>query len=342
MSGVQGAGVGGVIAVITTGGTILIDPDAHPHWREELAIGGGLGTGGGGLGSLTEQVVVSTGTRMMLNRTAAGVATSLTPGLVGSGGRLAGGAVGAMFVEGISMGLLEDREHSGVEVGVRMGRSAALGAGSVWAGAAAGTAVGGPVGFIVGLAVGGLLYWIGDKLTPGGRAYWEAREAGCMRPEPEHVYGTRPGEYSSFLFNCFDGDTPILMADGSTRPIFLLRAGDKIRSYNQDSGGIETQVVETLHRGTPDRMLELGFEYGEVLRLTAHHKLGGPSGWKECSQLLVGDEVYAADSSETPTRRIVKLTSSAVIGPRGPVYDLSVTATHTYFANRILAHNKLP
>ena len=44
------------------------------------------------------------------------------------------------------MGLLEQREHSGAEVGVRLTRAGALGAGSVWAGAAVGALAGNSIG----------------------------------------------------------------------------------------------------------------------------------------------------------------------------------------------------
>jgi hypothetical protein len=344
-AGLQGAGVGGVIAIFTTSGVMLFDEADHPNWDRELFISGGLGAGAGGLGSATEQLVISSGTRMILNTTAAGGATRLTPGLVGAGGRLAGGAVGAMFVESISMGLLEEREHSGLEVGTRLGRSAALGAGSIWAGAAIGTAVGGPIGFIVGLAAGALIYYIGEHVVPGGREDWDAIEAGCT-PLPT-LQRLAPPPSRETIFRCFERNTPVLMADGSTTAIGKLAPGASVLSYNDTTRALEARKVTHVHEGPPAPLLRVSCANGTELFVTAEHNLAAPSGWRPVGELKPGDRLLsllaAVPACEGAQRALLATTVVAItpLPPRDSVYDLTVEGTHTYFAGGVLAHNKV-
>jgi hypothetical protein len=191
-AGLQGAGMGGVIAVLTTGGIMLIDEQQHPNWRSELTTAGGLGALGGGVGSASEQAIVSTGSRYLIQSAEAGAATRLTPGIVRIGGRFGGAGLGAAALDLFSMSVLEDRHHSETEIGVRTTRAFVLGGVSAEIGAAAGSGsvilataiagaaggsiapgVGTAIGFIVGLAVGAAAYALMDKVTPGGKEYWD-------------------------------------------------------------------------------------------------------------------------------------------------------------------------
>lgn len=339
-----GAGIGAGVAVLANGVVILLNPSAHPDWGRELATSGGLGGAGGGTGALTEQLLISSLNRSMLSDISATGASRLTPGLITGAGRFGGGSVGAMFVEGISMGLLEEREHSALEVGTRMTRSAALGGGSVWAGAAAGTAVGGPVGFIVGLLVGGALYYVGDKLVPGGREDWDAHEAGCTPlPTASPWTGSAPGGFNSVIFNCFEAETPVRLADGSERRIAEIAIGDAVLSYNERLQRLETCLVSAVHQAAPALMLRLQLDNAAPVQVTPAHKLRGPHGWIPAGDLRPGDILWIASSAErVPAVVGARLQAVTVAAPAGAVYDLSVTGTHTYFAGGILAHNKLP
>lgn len=339
-----GAGMGAGFAVLANGVIIAFDSRTHPEWSRELAISGGLGAVGGGTSTITERVLQTTLERSMMADITATGSSRMTASMATGMGRFGGGAVGAMFVEGISMGLLEEREHSGAEVATRLTRSAALGGSSVWAGAAIGTAVGGPVGFIVGLVAGGIIYYVGDKIVPGGREDWDALEAGCQpAPAPSSSSVTRG--FSSPMFACFEGDTPVMLADGATRRIGDLAVGDLVLSYHERERRLESRRVTAVHEAPPDRMLALQLTDGTVLHVTEAHKLSGPEGWRAAAELRAGDTLWSIDRD--PASAVVRLAGSTVASvrvsaPRGPVYDLSVEETHTYFAASVLAHNKLP
>ena len=331
-AGLQGGAGGVVIAVVTTLGVMAFDEADHPNWPTELGVAGGVAGGAGFLGAATEQLVVSAGTQFAFRGAATGGGAVLGRAGLQSVGRLGGGAVGAMFVEGISLGL-EEREHSGLEVGVRMARSGAMGAGSVWAGAAAGTAIGGPIGFIAGLAIGGILYYVGDKVVPGGRADWDALEAGCPRPQPSATSTREPREHF-----CFPGPTAVTMADGSTRAIADLVLGDLVLSYEEATGDIGPRRVVGINVGAPERMLELTWADGSPTRATGAHPFATTRGWVRAVDLRCGDELLRLDpSGKLPSAALLAVTR---VPADGPVYDLTIEVAHTYVVNGVLVHNK--
>lgn len=331
-SGIRGAGVGTLVVVATQAGVMMFDSRDHPDWALELGVGGGLGLGSGLVGSASHQIIASRLTSSMLREVVATGGSRITPGLASGAGRLGGGAAGAIFIEGISMGLLEEREHSGLEVGTRITRAGALGAGSVWAGAAAGTAVGGPIGFIVGLAVGGLLYYIGDRAVPGGREDWDAYEAGCQPRARQRDADDWPRAY-----HCFEAGTPITLASGESAPISTIAVGSEVLSWDEGAARTRACRVTAVHRAPPQHMVRIDCEDGRSLRATGVHKLMTDTGWRAAGRLLIGDTLHCLDNGALGGARI-----NAIAFEEGgsEVFDLSVEETHTYFAAGVLAHNK--
>jgi hypothetical protein len=342
MSGAQGAGLSAFFAVATSAGIMVFDVRDHPEWARELALTGGLGTGAGFLGSSAEQLIISRGTSSMISSIAETGASRLTPGMVTGLGRAGGGAVGAMFIEGISIGLLEEREHFAPEVATRMTRSAALGAGSVWAaagiGAAAGSAVpvaGTAVGFIVGLVAGGILYYVGDRVVPGGREDWDAYEAGChFRP------ASVGGRESTFHHYCFTGDTPIRVANGTDRRLDQLREGDYVLSYDERDASLHSGKVLKIERSISPTHLNLCLaKNGVTVGVTGEHPIHTEGLWQPAKMLCAGSIVTWLDDGidEVGETEIASVTTDT---RPTYVYDLTVSDYHTFFAGGILAHNK--
>ena len=355
----RGGALSGGIAIVGSAAYMLWDDADHPDWALELGISGGVGGASGALGSATESLIFSTGTRAVETSMAeTGIATLSTSTLRGAS-RFGGGAVGAMFVENISMGFMETRDISTGEFVERNVRSAAIGGASVWAGAAAGTATGaaigtffGPgigtafgagIGFFVGLGISAALYYAGENLVPGGREDWDAHEAGCT-PLPtlerwRSVGSAGIDSDSDFLMWCFEGNTPVAMADGSSRPIREISIGDHIMSYNQSSEVLEPRTVRKVHEMPPATMLHVKCVNGLEVRVTPTHKVATSQGWRPIGDLGVGDTVWSMRGAQLA---LVAIESTLPIPPAGSVYDLSVDETHTYFAGGLLAHNKLP
>jgi hypothetical protein len=361
-AGLKGGGAGGVIAVITTAGVMFFDEPDHPDWERELGTAGALGTFGGFVGSGTEQLLISGGTRIMLNSAAEGVPSMLTPRLTTLGGRFGGGGAAAGALEMVSMGFLEDRKHSDLEWTERTTRAFVIGGGSAVIGAEVGTSagvfttaligaaagsevpiVGNIVGFIVGLGVGAFIYYEADKVIPGGRADWDAAEAarqeGC-KPIPARPTLPEPKEH---MIYCFRRGTLVTMADGSTTAIEDVQPGDWVLGLDVvEARTVPARVTKAIHHGRAP-CLGVRLADGSTLRVTANHPVAtlvdARLRWAEAGALVVGQYVLvAAGVGEIPAMQAIVAVDAAV--QDDDVFDLTVEKVHNFFAERVLVHNK--
>lgn len=92
---------------------------------------------------------------------------------------------------------------------------------------------------------------------------------------------------------CFAEDTMITMADGSTKPIQDIEAGDLVR--NPKTGG-PVRVLETVQRMFTGRMRRIEAE-GRVLRVTPNHPVKTPDGLLAASELGHMTAVHLAEPS---------------------------------------------
>ncbi len=352
-AGLHGGGVGTVIAVFTNLGVMAFDEQKHPNWQRELGASGTLGFLGGSSGAATEQLIISSGTRSLLTDTAAaGGGTFLTLGKVKTGGRFGGGGVGAGVVELASMGLFEDRSHSGLEYAERTtrafvigGTSAVIGAESgVLAAAGIGALAGSEVpglGTIIGFIVGAAVYYIADRNLPGGRADWDkfeaARQEGCQ-PKPPPVK-----EVPEPPFRCFARNTQVIMADGSSMAVQDVRPGDRLLSYDIASQRtVASHVSRTINHG-PAAVLRIRASDGTNLHVTPEHPIAVVNGsslrWVDAGDLQPGQQVLLANAERLTTTPEYIVGIDTVDETRD-VFDLTVEPVHNLFADRILAHNK--
>ena len=93
---------------------------------------------------------------------------------------------------------------------------------------------------------------------------------------------------------CFDGDTPVLTPDGY-RPIREIKAGDKVINYNETTAQFKEDTVVKQHVNLPksssEDMLELDFDDGSVLQVTANHEFLTDQGWIRADQLTAEMEI---------------------------------------------------
>src|ERR1035437_7179538 len=67
---------------------------------------------------------------------------------------------------------------------------------------------------------------------------------------------------------CFTPDTPILLADGSSKPISKIVRGDRVRAFTDSGNQVEAAVIETFSFEA-DEYYRVQTESGIVLRVTA-------------------------------------------------------------------------
>ncbi|MEU9010542.1 RICIN domain-containing protein [Streptomyces sp. NPDC048479] len=145
--------------------------------------------------------------------------------------------------------------------------------------------------------------------------------------------------------NSFPAATPVLMADGSHRPISQVGVGDLVKATDPVSGELRArQVTDTFQHDT-ERLVDLTVAGGGTLTSTAGHKFYVVDrGWTLVSDLRVGDRLRTPDGS---VRALTALRDRSGLARR-TVYDLTVDDLHTFFVRTtgqrpddVLVHNCL-
>ena len=138
-------------------------------------------------------------------------------------------------------------------------------------------------------------------------------------------------------FRSFAGSTPVLMADGSYKPIHDVRPGDEVYATDPISGlSGPRRVIDTfVHQ---DTLVDLRLASGRTITTTADRPFWSASDhtFQDARDLARGEKVLSADGTE--------LTVSGLdIGTtrEGVAYNIAVLGLHTYHVGieAILVHN---
>ncbi|HEY3282257.1 MAG TPA: Hint domain-containing protein, partial [Armatimonadota bacterium] len=91
---------------------------------------------------------------------------------------------------------------------------------------------------------------------------------------------------------CFAAGTPVQTADGSTRPIEEVKAGDWVWGRDEVSGQAQAhQVRQTIQREAP-ATLTLAFDGGQTLTTTPEHPFWAVGrGWSPARELGIGTSI---------------------------------------------------
>ena len=142
---------------------------------------------------------------------------------------------------------------------------------------------------------------------------------------------------------CFVEGTLIETPDGPYE-IEKLTVGDPVYAF--DDGELTVVDVETIFTGMAEGYHYITFENGSSFKVTPEHpvyvRITEEWTWVSVQELTLGDEVMLLTIDETLTTTYVN--STAYFEPQTPVevYNLEVQDPHTYFAEGVLVHNKLP
>jgi len=165
----------------------------------------------------------------------------------------------------------------------------------------------------------------------------------CWLQDLTYTWTCMSGTWTETSVNigpCFLGDTPIMLADGSTKPVTELKPGDVVRGKKGNNTVL--YVPSHINHGAI-----YGFNGGKPF-VTGGHPFWTKDGWKAIdpaltpaerhgvipTKLQVGDELWLSDGKR------LKITSIDAhdMGPQ-PVYNPGVDGDHTYYANSMLVHN---
>jgi len=129
---------------------------------------------------------------------------------------------------------------------------------------------------------------------------------------------------------CFDGETPILMADGTTKSIRSVRPGDWVLSRDEQTGVTAPRKVLNVVETDVNESQALTFADGETIRTTAGHRFYMEGkGWIRAHDILSAMAVrtFSAASAKPVKSEYRFLTIHRV-------YNLKVEGSHTFFVGK--------
>ena len=194
-------------------------------------------------------------------------------------------------------------------------------------------------GAIDGGASNGLQYLTsGQPITPAGfaRAVGEGAGEGA-------IGGGAGGALSKVTgvsrYGCFTADTPVVMADGSTKPISQVEVGERVLAHDPATGEDVAATVEQTftHENVPTLKVTTT---GGVVETTATHPF-----YVEGRGYTPASDLHEGDTLHTPNGQTVQVISIQATGHHETVHNLAIAGLHNYHVatntgQAILVHNQ--
>lgn len=135
---------------------------------------------------------------------------------------------------------------------------------------------------------------------------------------------------------CFVPDTPVLMADGTSKRIGEMQAGDTVLAFTS-TGSVVRAVVSNVTVRTADELVTVRTA-NRTFEVTPDHPFyTGEGTFKVLDALKPGDIIHETDGLRLVPQAIVSMERR-----RGSfqVYNLQTDTPHTFFADGVAVHNK--
>ncbi|WP_405851451.1 polymorphic toxin-type HINT domain-containing protein [Streptomyces sp. NBC_01369] len=213
---------------------------------------------------------------------------------------------------------------------------------------------------IAACAVGGLMDggidWAFQRLS-GRKVNWgqvgNAALTGCMlgmAGEALSAFMAARGTMragSCLTRNSFTADTPVLMADGTRKPIKDIKTGDKVLATDPQTGETGPRTVTALIEGNGEKQLvDLTIDTGQAQNTKNDHITateGHPFWVPALHQWVEAGSLKAGQWLRTSAGTWVQITATKHRAQSTKVYNLTVDDLHTYYvlagATPVLVHN---
>jgi RHS repeat-associated protein len=143
---------------------------------------------------------------------------------------------------------------------------------------------------------------------------------------------------SSCSLNSFTASTPVLMADGSQKPIDQVHKGDQVLATDPESGvtSVETVATPIAHAG-PHTMVDVALSDGSTITATDEHPFWDDTvgTFVNAQDLQAGDKVLTSSGKRLFVKAITVFVAVLV------AFNLQIDKIHTYYAGAtpVLVHN---
>ncbi|WP_225642595.1 RHS repeat-associated core domain-containing protein [Streptomyces werraensis] len=207
-------------------------------------------------------------------------------------------------------------------------------------------------GCLAGAAMDGAQEWGSQHLT-GRKTNWGdvgmAALQGCVTgalggPLLKALAKLKKAKAAKCLINSFTEDTPVLMADGTTKHIENIEIGDKVLATDPETGETGEREVTALIRGSGNkRLVDITVSSAEgksgSFTATAGHPVWLPeeNEWADAGALRPGQRVQTEVGTSAKVTKVRHHTEVIT------VYNLTVDNLHTYYVlageTPVLVHN---
>ena len=158
--------------------------------------------------------------------------------------------------------------------------------------------------------------------------------------------------FSSISSCCFVAGTNVLMADNNSKHIEDSVVGEKVVSYNIDTGEqYETTVIGVIENKKSIYMAEITFDTGITLTMTDYHPIYTASGWKSLTGYLGYDILEVGQLAKTANgwSEILKIeqyqnaepitTYTLNVADDSELNNNDIDNHDNFYANGIVVHN---
>ncbi|MEJ5048698.1 polymorphic toxin-type HINT domain-containing protein [Chryseobacterium culicis] len=135
------------------------------------------------------------------------------------------------------------------------------------------------------------------------------------------------------VFACFPAGTPVHTEHG-IKNIEDIQIGDQVWAYDEDTDTVALQPVIDFIINESDHIISIYTE-AEVIETTAIHPFYTEEGWKDASELEIGEKIWTKDDTKVTIEK-----TEYSYEPK-KVYNFTVAHFHTYFVGllALLVHN---
>ena len=144
-------------------------------------------------------------------------------------------------------------------------------------------------------------------------------------------------EKLGFPWVCFLAGTSISLADGTTKPIEKMMAGEMVLGYDGQTVK-PAQVMKVVLHPNSKGYLVITTKDNREIKVTGNHPIFTGPDYKEARLLQIGDTVFLREGN---TVKPMKIRAIEVKDEIVDVYDLEIKETHNFFAQGVLVHNKI-
>ncbi len=146
------------------------------------------------------------------------------------------------------------------------------------------------------------------------------------------------------MFGCFSDETPVMLSDGTSKPIGTIVEGRlpvEVLSWNPETGQIEPRrVVGWFDNGLADEFLHFEVAGGSRhFAVTENHLIFTADGPIKAGDLAVGDAVVVREADNSQGLAMITDIDLQPAAPGAHRFDLEIEGNHTYLADGVVVHN---